>query len=715
VTGSEQHSSSPGVGDRPALRIALDGGEVIACNSAAATLLDIDSSGAAGRHWRDLLQLPEPLPALVADALAAGLALETPPVLIAAAGGEAAVTLRLFPDPLEGQGLLLLEPLLTDGTDSLPGPVEPGDTVAVLGVAGLAFDSERGLSDIASFMHNLRSALGQILRQRDRAGAPGGTSIALVLHDTDLVTTGDIARALLSHLEPLLAERPGARVHVGLAHAAKNSPLATLVAANNAMLLGREAGRPVTEAGAGDLARLAAGALATSGVLSRPLGEASADDAGGVALATMQPPPVAELETGIDGYVDDNMEGAIDQAIFLAGVDMPVAIIGPRGTGKLYLARVIHREAGGAPDDFVSIDCRELRGRQSALRHIAAALDGEPGRTLVFKSPQLLHPEVQRKLARQLGSRVLADTDPPRYLPQGHYVGLFPDDLDRLVRHGDLDETLAGVFGGYPIRVPPLRERGRAVLRWAHKILGQESAQRDRPVRGFTRDAEQALLQHDWPGNISELRQAISDALDHTDKAWLTPVDLGLFSKGEAGGTEPAPDRQPFLQAVEREAVVEPAWTPSALEQLSDALAEAVHGLRQLDTLKPLGAWLDDEVVLAACKRYRGDRGKAAAFLGTRSRNIARWMPKIESREEERAASRLWQEPRRLVQQWVSECGAGEEPLQEVAQALLMAQIIRQCDDLKVAARAKIMGVSAPTYHKRLQELEQAGTLQEGP
>jgi DNA-binding NtrC family response regulator len=360
----------------------------------------------------------------------------------------------------------------------------------------------------------------------------------------------------------------------------------------------------------------------------------------------------------------------------------------------------------------VSIDCREFRGRQTALRHIASALDGEPGRTLVFKSPQLLHPEVQRKLARQLGSRVLADTDPPRYLPDGHHVGLFPDELDRMVRRGELDESLAGVFSGYPIRVPPLKDRGRAVLRWAHKILGQESSSRDRPVQGFTTDAELALLQHDWPGNISELRQAISDALDHTDKEWLTPVDLGLFATAPAGARPAGPSHKPFLEAVE-EVSEEPAVEASIEQQLGDALAASVNGLIEFDTLKPLGQWLDDEVVLAVLKRYRGDRRKAAGFLQTRTRNLGRWMPGVEAREDERGASRLWQEPRRLVQQWISESPPMSAPPQRVAQDMLLARVKRQCMGMKVAARAKIMGVSAPTYHKRLQELEQGEIHQE--
>jgi transcriptional regulator with AAA-type ATPase domain len=675
------------------LRIDASTGLVTGCNRETVALLDVDVTG---RAWQEVLQAPAPIPGLLADALPARVPVALPPLALAFGDGrEVAVAIRHWPQ--QDCAWLLLEEIAPAGPDNPLPDVAPGDTLAVLGLGGMALDAEGGLAGLAVLMQEIRLGLAQILRQQDWAGMPAGTAITLVLKETGIDPAADIGRALLSHLQPLMVGRRGASVHLGMAEISQTrSPLAGLVAANQAMLVARSTAAPVLVAGERDLHFLAAQAIGSSGAFSPPLGEVSFESPASERTGKLQAPPVSALETGIDGYVDDNMEGAIDQAVFLANVDLPVAIIGPRGTGKLYIARVIHLEAGGAPDALVSIDCREFRGRQTALRHIASALDGEPGRTLVFKSPQLLHPEVQRKLARQLGSRVLADTDPPRYLPEGHYVGLFPDELDRMVRRGELDETLAGVFSGYPIRVPPLKDRGRAVLRWAHKILGQESSSRDRPVQGFTADAELALLQHDWPGNISELRQAISDAMDHTDKEWLTPVDLGLFATATPGARPASsPSHKPFLEAVD------------------DALAASVNGLIEFDTLKPLGQWLDDEVVLAVLKRYRGDRRKAAGFLQTRTRNLGRWMPGIEAREDERGASRLWQEPRRLVQQWIGESPPMSASPQRVAQDMLLVRVKRQCMGMKVAARAKIMGVSTPTYHKRLQELEQDGTHQE--
>lgn len=428
------------------------------------------------------------------------------------------------------------------------------------------------------------------------------------------------------------------------------------------------------------------------------------EQAGGPAR---EPVPGEPMETGIEGYVIDNMEGATDQAAFLAQVDMPVAVIGPRGTGKMYIAQLILQHSGGSPDDMVRIDCREFRNRSEAMRVIAAALEQGEGKTLVFKSPHLMHPEAQLKLARQLGSRTLADGGSPRYLPVAKYVALFPDSLEHLMAHGGLEHRLASVFAGHPIRVPPIRDRKRAVMRWAHKILEQESGRLDRRVQGFTPDAAQALLQHDWPGNISEMRDVIREALGKTDKDWLTPVDLGLYSGLRADGGARSSSERPFLRVSQQEGEEPEHYQPSTQEALRVALGVALDTLLQTDTVKPLGTWLDDEVILAACERYRGDSGGAARFLHTRSRNISRWLPKILSRDHERSGSLLWQEPRKLVQQWIRETAQLTQSPQQLAQDMLMSHVLQQCDGISVADRARIMGVSTPTYQKRLKQLLQ--------
>lgn len=416
-------------------------------------------------------------------------------------------------------------------------------------------------------------------------------------------------------------------------------------------------------------------------------------------------PPSREMEKGIEGYVLDNMEGAIDQAIFLAQVDMPVAIVGERGTGKMYVAQVIHSEAGGSAKDLVKLDCRGFRNRREAWAQISRELQRGSGRTLVFKSPQLLHPEIQARLARQLASRTATEEGASRYLAPNRYVALLPEPPQRLLLKGLLDERLASVFAGYPILVPPLRQRPRAVLRWAHKILEQESMQCDRRVLGFTPDAEQALLQHKWPGNISEMRQIIHDALARTDKDWVTPVDLGLFVGISADGHSAPRKERSFLEAGHDQTPEESEYNPSGEEEVRVALGQALAASLETASLRPLGTWLDDEIINAALERSGGDSKGAAEFLQVRTRNVGRWIPKVRERDAEREASLLWQPVRERVQQWVLETTPSETPLQQIAELMLIRLVQQQCSSQSAAERAKIMGVSTPTFQKRLKQL----------
>lgn len=401
------------------------------------------------------------------------------------------------------------------------------------------------------------------------------------------------------------------------------------------------------------------------------------------------------------GYVLDNMEGAVDQATFLAATDTPVAIVGARGTGKMYIARILHASAGGTADTLVQLDCREFRNRDDANQRIRRALLAGAGKTLVFKSPQLMSAEAQLRLARQMASRRLADADPPAYLPQVRFVGLFPDSLPRLVAQGSLQHKLASVFAGYPVQVPPLRHRKQAILRWAYKILGQESASRNLLCKGFTPEAEQAMRQHDWHGNISEIRQRVVRALDsRPGSEWLTPLDLQLFLGDQAtADTLALPLRQ-------ESGAAHGAYSPSAWEELELALAELVNLVLRHGPVLPLGTWLADEVIFAARSRYPQAPGRVAAFLQTSRRNINRWLPGVEQRSPLRSDCGLWLQVARLVGDWVRALGlAGPSPLEQ-AEALLLAQLEAQQSLATVALRAQLLGVSKPTYLKKARRLQ---------
>jgi DNA-binding NtrC family response regulator len=707
--------------DEASLVIDAATGEILDANEGAVSLLGLASSSLCGESWSRILDCAAGSEVVLMHGMQAGARVALPPILVRRPEGQEVILGGVLSPSAHGQRKafnLLLWRLMEEKQLSVSGALAPSDTLAVLGVDQLGYDKHWSVQDTARLMAEIRRSLQNIVRKVDTVSPPSAATIPILLRDMNVAGARDICLALLSHLyrehTRSATNRSGIRICIGLAHrATEDTGLETLLAANNSLLLAQSSGarESIRVAGEDDYAMIVGRMMSYEGVFggglpTSPIAVAQPSEAGAVSPPKKLPPPVAPIEKDIEGYVVDNMEGAVDQAVFLAKLDVPVAIIGPAGTGKMYVVQIIHEEFGGAQDMLVAIDCREFRSRRAAQTRMAEELSRGEGKTLVFKSPHLMHAEVQLKLARQISSRTLADVSPPRYLPRMKLIALFPETLEVLIRRGELTEALASAFAGYPITVPPINDRKQAVLRWAHKILGQEGVLRDRDMKGFTPDAEQAMLLYDWPGNISEMRQCIQDALEKTDKDWLTPVDLGLFKGINPDGLPYQPEPKPFLAVLQMEESEEETYTPSALDAVHIALGEAVHDLLALNMIKPLGVWVEDEIVLAALDRYRGDSRRTSEFLHTKPRNINRWMPKIQSREDERNGSSLWQKPRRLLREWVRESPQMEEsPLAHIGDKLTV-QVTEQGGALSSANRARIVGVSTPTYLKRLREIQ---------
>lgn len=675
-------------------------------------MLNVDHKNALiGKPWRECLAVDAFSAAVLDAAIDANSSLSLPPLLIANSSEQPCVVGGLV-RPLESLAesalcRVIFWPLpVSISEERLLATIEPADTLAVLGV-----EPNANLEDLSSTLHSVRRHLIDLLRPQDLVSEPSSHALAILIRGADEGKAADICRAVLSHLHRSDAELGKRRIAVGLAHCAgEEGSIHTLLTANRAMshALLASGVEPILAGSALDKAFVINLMLGANGLLGRRPTLNDSSDLANHELSLAEPigePRLAPIESDIEGYVVDNMEGAVDQAIFLAKLDVPVSIIGAAGTGKLYVARVIHEETGAPAERLHQVDCREFRSRRSALAGLAQALESSDGKTLVFKSPHLMHIEAQNKLARQISSRTLADVTPAKYLPAAKLIALFPDTLEELVRKGMLSPQLASAFGAYPILVPPIRDRKQAVLRWAHKILVQEGALRDRSMKGFTPDAERAMLLYDWPGNISEMRQCINDALANTDKDWLTPVDLGLFKGISADGVVTETPSDAYLSIVDAPQDAQDVYQPSAEESLDLALSQALHDMLEFNLTKPLGAWLQDDLVLAALDRYRNNLPRAAEFLHTSARNLRRWESKIEARGAARNGSALWQEPRRLLREWVREASLSDISPLLYMQEKLLRHLQQQGGALTAAKCAEILDVSTPTYQKRLREL----------
>jgi two-component system NtrC family response regulator len=210
----------------------------------------------------------------------------------------------------------------------------------------------------------------------------------------------------------------------------------------------------------------------------------------------------------------------------VAATRSTVLIQGETGVGKELLARVIHdlsRRSGA----FVAIRCdadSELIDR-TLFGHVQGAVTGadqardslvdqaDKG-TLFLEEIGRLPDPVQVKLLRMLEQGVIRPEGSTREFPVD--VRVIAATTYELDRPEDTDAFRTDLFyqlNTMPLRVPPLRERGRDIELLVQHFMGQLSASlRLAPVQLLHADW-QRLSSYNWPGNVRELRTLVERTL----------------------------------------------------------------------------------------------------------------------------------------------------------------------------------------------------------
>lgn len=241
--------------------------------------------------------------------------------------------------------------------------------------------------------------------------------------------------------------------------------------------------------------------------------------------------------------------------------DAPVLILGETGTGKGYIARIIHERSRRATQPFVEINCASLsstffesevfgheRGaftdaKQAKRGLLEVAAQGtvfldEIGELGLEVQPKLLK-VIEEQRFRRLGgtmelrsaARVVCATNQP---------------LPTLVAERRFRSDLLYRLQVLTITVPPLRERlDELPALMAHLI-----------PRGatLTPDAERALTAYRWPGNIRELKNTLWRASILAEGRPIAAEMLTLPTTGAPVG-EAAPPEDMTLAAAERRAI----------------------------------------------------------------------------------------------------------------------------------------------------------------
>ncbi|MCA8975510.1 MAG: sigma-54-dependent Fis family transcriptional regulator, partial [Planctomycetes bacterium] len=278
----------------------------------------------------------------------------------------------------------------------------------------------------------------------------------------------------------------------------------------------------------------------------------------------------------------------------LAGLELPILVIGETGTGKELVARALHEQGGRSKQPFVAENCSALPAElleRELFGHMKGAFTGADsdrpgllelasGGTLFLDEVGDMPPAMQAKLLRALQEQSIRRVGGSEMIRLDlRLVAATHKDIRAMVERGEFREDLFFRLAAVELRVPPLRERGQDIAKLAGHFLGQHASQLGRTLR-FDQGVIKAMQAYPWPGNVRELDHVVARAALLTEGEAILDLQLPTVHRAEV--------------AVETVAAV------------ASAAAGPVVPLKEVERA----------AIAAAIQHFGGDKAKSARALG---------------------------------------------------------------------------------------------------
>ena len=237
-------------------------------------------------------------------------------------------------------------------------------------------------------------------------------------------------------------------------------------------------------------------------------------------------PDVADEAESFEGFIgaSDAIRQLYDQIVRIAPSKAPVFITGESGTGKEVCAEAIHARSDRASGPFIALNCNAIPKElmeSEIFGHVKGAFTGAHeeragaaelahGGTLFLDEICDMDLALQAKLLRfvQTGSVRRVGDVRQRHVDV-RFVCATNRDPASDVATGRFREDLYYRLHVLPLHLPPLRERAGDIVRLARAFLARYAEEEGRAFAGFTPEAETALDEFGWPGNVRQLQNVI--------------------------------------------------------------------------------------------------------------------------------------------------------------------------------------------------------------
>ncbi|MBB1247808.1 MULTISPECIES: sigma-54-dependent transcriptional regulator [unclassified Rhizobium] len=230
----------------------------------------------------------------------------------------------------------------------------------------------------------------------------------------------------------------------------------------------------------------------------------------------------------------------------IAPTNSRIMIMGPSGSGKELVARIIHRKSSRAEGPFVALNAAAITPEKMEIALFGTeGTPGQPRKTGALEEAHrgVLYLDEIGEMPRETQNKILRVLVDQQFERVGGSKRVKVDvriisstayDLEQMIGQGRFREDLYHRLSVVPVKVPPLSDRREDIPFLVDLFMRQICEHAGIRPRKIGDDALAILQAHDWPGNLRQLRNNIerllilarSDGPDTPVTADMLPADV---------------------------------------------------------------------------------------------------------------------------------------------------------------------------------------------